>query len=340
MPNPKASKVPRGKAREELCSNGFVSFAVSFNTAMSEQDVIHKVVLEFSNKFASCQDKTFEFMKAVNDKLIGQDQKVWNGKVLKHMTGVGPLYVRSREYIPLHSQLSLSDSESEAEDGNLQPSCIVKYFKSSIGSTDTNQSDVSPDTKLPSCILSCSSQEEGPTGIPSQSHMRTDTNLPTSIPSTSSQEECPICHLFFDKNSLNEHANMCADRISMTAYDELMSSVSDEEPLYSATDAQEFNDPTEFQTVEVTVKDAIKSLCVNIDEDLKENRIDVRRKSAWKDFCAIRNRRKFSLNAKLKIRFIGEAAIDTGGPLREFFSGLLSLSVCFLTCCVRFHTLC
>eukprot|EP00112_Aurelia_sp_Birch-Aquarium-sp1_P012684 Seg2671.1 transcript_id=Seg2671.1/GoldUCD/mRNA.D3Y31 product="Zinc finger BED domain-containing protein 4" protein_id=Seg2671.1/GoldUCD/D3Y31 len=154
VPNPKASKVPRGKAREELCSNGFVSFAVSLNTEMSEQDVMQKVVVEFANTFALCQDKGFEFMKAVNDKLIGQDQKVWNGKVLKHMTGVGPLYIRSREYIPLHCQLSLSDSESDAEDADVLPTCLLKYVKSPIG---TNQSDVSPDA-----VLSCSSKEEGP----------------------------------------------------------------------------------------------------------------------------------------------------------------------------------
>lgn len=314
VPNPKASKVPRGKAREELCSNGFVSFAVSLNTAMSEQDVMQKVVVEFANKFALCQDKGFEFMKAVNDKLIGQDQKVWNGKVLKHMTGVGPLYIRSREYIPLHCQLSLSDSESDAEDADVQPTCLLKYFKSPIG---TNQSDVSPDA-----VLSCSSKEEGPVGMPIQSHIHTDTKVATCIPSTSSQEECPISHLYFDKDNLNEHANMCADRISMIAYNELMSGVSDEEvPVFSATDDEEFN-PPELQNDRVSLKDVIKHLSVNIDQELKENRIDVRRKSAWKDFCGIRNRRKFSLNAKLKVRFIGEAAIDTGGPLREFFSGI------------------
>ena len=101
-----------------------------------------------------------------------------------------------------------------------------------------------------------------------------------------------------------------------------MSGVSDEEgPLFSATDDEEFNLP-ELQNDRVSLKDAIKHLSVNIDQELKENRIDVRRKSAWKDFCEIRNRRKFSLNAKLKVRFIGEAAIDIGGPLREFFSGI------------------
>eukprot|EP00794_Sanderia_malayensis_P010442 gene10442-11535_t len=200
VPNPKASKVPRGKAGEELCSNGFVSFAVSLNTAMSEQDVIQKVVVELANKFALCQGKTFELMKAVNDKLIGQDQKTLNQKLM----------------MQTYSQPAL---------------------RSSIRISDTNQSD-------------------------------------------------------------------------------------EEEPFFSAT-GDEWHGPLELQDDGLSLKDAIKHLSVNIEKELKENRLDVRRKSPWKDFCEIRNRRKFSVNAKLKVRFIGEAAIDTAGPLREFFSVLL-----------------
>ena len=127
----------------------------------------------------------------------------------------------------------------------------MKYFKGPIRTSDTKQSDVSPEV-----MLSCSSKEEGPVGMPHQSHVETE-KMATCIPSGSSQEECPICHLYFDKESLNEHANMCADRSSMIAYDELMSSLSDEEgPLFSATDDEE-RCPLELQN-EVSLKETIK----------------------------------------------------------------------------------
>eukprot|EP00112_Aurelia_sp_Birch-Aquarium-sp1_P017437 Seg4041.2 transcript_id=Seg4041.2/GoldUCD/mRNA.D3Y31 product="hypothetical protein" protein_id=Seg4041.2/GoldUCD/D3Y31 len=90
LPSPAANKVPRGKKREELSSKGFVSFAVQLNLNMTQAEVEGVIFSEFSNKLAKCTEPAFEFLKAVNEKLIKQDTKEWNGKVVKHMTGTGP----------------------------------------------------------------------------------------------------------------------------------------------------------------------------------------------------------------------------------------------------------
>ncbi len=124
LPSPKAYKVPRRKEREELCSNGFVSFAVPFNTSLTEPEIIRQITLEFAEKFSECNLPSFEFLKAVNDKLITQESKVWDGKVLKHMTGTGPLYIRSKKTIPLACQVMHSSSDSDSDNSI---SCIKKY---------------------------------------------------------------------------------------------------------------------------------------------------------------------------------------------------------------------
>ena len=51
-------------------------------------------------------------------------------------------------------------------------------------------------------------------------------------------------------------------------------------------------------------------------------RINVRRKEVFKDYLAISQKPWFNNKRLLKITFVGEPAVDDGGPSREFFSGL------------------
>ena len=93
LPSPHASKVPRGKKREELSEKGFVSFAVPISLGQTELAIKTIILTEFKEKFSQSASPDFLFLKAVNDKLITQPTKIWNGKVIKRMTGNGPLYV-------------------------------------------------------------------------------------------------------------------------------------------------------------------------------------------------------------------------------------------------------
>lgn len=56
-------------------------------------------------------------------------------------------------------------------------------------------------------------------------------------------------------------------------------------------------------------------------------RINVRRKTLWQDYVKER-KRKLKPEHALKVVFLGEPAIDDGGPRREFFSGKL-FAMCF-----------
>ena len=55
------------------------------------------------------------------------------------------------------------------------------------------------------------------------------------------------------------------------------------------------------------------------------NRVSIRRRFVFKDYLAAREklkqRKRFDRKGQLKITFIGEPAVDDGGPRHEFFSG-------------------
>ena len=49
--------------------------------------------------------------------------------------------------------------------------------------------------------------------------------------------------------------------------------------------------------------------------------MSVRRKFLWDDYIAARKRPWFKPEGTIRVDFIGEPAIDGGGPSREFFTG-------------------
>lgn len=57
----------------------------------------------------------------------------------------------------------------------------------------------------------------------------------------------------------------------------------------------------------------------------KESRTEVfkcRRDCAWADFIAHRKKPWSDAKNTIVVTFLSEAAVDTGGPRREFFSGM------------------
>jgi hypothetical protein len=67
-------------------------------------------------------------------------------------------------------------------------------------------------------------------------------------------------------------------------------------------------------------------------------RLNVRRKYIWSDFKESRSNGKVSPTDNVKIVFIGESAIDDGGPRREFFSGMHFFTVLYMRCFIGFST--
>ena len=83
----------------------------------------------------------------------------------------------------------------------------------------------------------------------------------------------------------------------------------DEQPTCSAAEVP--NPPD--------IKDILKGISNHVDK--KIFRIHVRRKFLWEDFLESRKRPWVKPCHTIKVVFLGEAAIDDGGPKREFFTG-------------------
>jgi hypothetical protein len=57
--------------------------------------------------------------------------------------------------------------------------------------------------------------------------------------------------------------------------------------------------------------------------DVKKTRVNIRRRTVFRDYLDLRKRKWFNPNQLFKVTFIGEPAIDDGGPRREFLSGII-----------------
>ena len=53
------------------------------------------------------------------------------------------------------------------------------------------------------------------------------------------------------------------------------------------------------------------------------NRVSIRRRSIFQDYMDARKKKWFKPKSLIKVTFVGEPAIDDGGPKREFFTGNL-----------------
>ena len=93
LPNPSSSVVPRRKAREYFYRNNLVASAVRFGNTMSETDIR----VQIACKFEQYPFLDYEFMKAVDETLVCPNNiETWDYAILKHVTGQGPLYIRSK----------------------------------------------------------------------------------------------------------------------------------------------------------------------------------------------------------------------------------------------------
>lgn len=75
-----------------------------------------------------------------------------------------------------------------------------------------------------------------------------------------------------------------------------------------------------------TKKEILEEVAKKVLENI--SRIDVQRKHLWDDYVDARKRPWVKSNNTMKIIFIGEPAVDDGGPKREFFTGVYSLNQC------------
>ena len=134
---------------------------------------------------------------------------------------------------------------------------------------------------------------------------------------------CPVCNNSFPADVIEEHADICSETRYKSPFvvnliDDDINDNSDED--ISNTDYDYFQGDN---TEEVDLKASVRKFITELrPTNENENKINVRRMNAFADcqkfFSRSWNRNK--KENKMIITFLGEAGVDTGGPLREFFS--------------------
>ena len=130
-----------------------------------------------------------------------------------------------------------------------------------------------------------------------------------SIDSDVNKVQCPLCFLPFPLQDIAEHADGCN---SWQPEPELI--ISDDEDIV----VEETKNPAEDE--KSSLMNAIQTMSSTINAQEKV-RINIRRKFLWDDFKQARAH-KVKAAGNLKVIFVGECAIDDGGPRREFFTGI------------------
>ena len=359
---PKQDKVPRGMAREALFALGFTT-TFELSSAMGESEIRSLLEEKFKSRLDSISRRgnKFQFVRAINSKIIPienfnqqEGHATCDGRLLKHISGQGPLYIRANEDIsaPLQAYLNSkqrrdeksddTDNEIESESSTGDEEAIIrntmhkiKPCPSPIVRVDLSNLD---DDAAPGedNVLRCD-----PSHTTGESLLNT---MPlTSTPLATEQPirvRCPTCEKSFLSHEIESHADGCAEAAwtgsEHLVYARLMADIeADDQDLPGNQSAPEENglDPVHLHyDVETTADDEspadIKPELIGTLETLQTNinkrtdRINVQRTSVLDDYIDARKRCPWMHpENRLRVVFIGEPAIDTGGPRREFCSG-------------------
>ncbi|KAL5470935.1 hypothetical protein EMCRGX_G028994 [Ephydatia muelleri] len=118
------------------------------------------------------------------------------------------------------------------------------------------------------------------------------------------EESCLNCGMNIKLSDLKSHIKSCHQTVSIPD--------SDEEDIAEDTSASSFKVPVSLESV-------LLALSCGINYD-KVTNIEVRRGSVFANALRAARRPTFCVSGALKVEFIGEPAVDAGGPKREFFS--------------------
>ena len=138
--------------------------------------------------------------------------------------------------------------------------------------------------------------------------------------------QCPTCFELFSQREIKSHADACAEEWvdPIGDPDHVAEIPVEEEPAGNlADDTSTLGESAEanLETVKNTVC-SLRSLC----QCELTNRLSIRRRLIFKDYMDARKKKWFKPKALVKVTFIGEPAVDDGGPRREFFTGKCTCS--------------
>ncbi len=334
--DPRISKVPRRQDRQHFYDCGLVGSAVSFTSSMQEHD-IREAIYNAIPRFKEMRIKPeFELLKAVGPRLISVPEiSNWNYKILKHQTGQGPLYVRAYTFLNVGLGRKIQDYLRNSNDGSDDENDDDSQFPSSLVHVDDSQSLVVWNSETASSSPSSGHDVDGNTkGLNLPSSSKIEKNKTARKPCSAPEQQCPICFCYFPDYIIESHSNDCID-LRAKPEAELYNSLIFDENLTCEVDSDDQNDDTSREScttvtatndvmspeeLRVKIKIMVKKLSENVVSN--EKRLYVRRKTLWKDYLDYRKKKWVKKDHGLKLVFVGEPAIDDGGPRREFFEGL------------------
>ena len=282
--DPSITTVPRRNSWQFYHKNGLVATAVQFDSSMDDQDVYKQI----RKRFCKYEDLQFEFLKAVDDDLVNSGVEKVDYKTMKHITGQGPVYVRSTKKLLLDDEYNIDENYVEWE-GNSKHSSFKFLVDNNI--------------KLP------------------QSSSKKVYNCPVQ----SELKVCPICFKRFPASDIEYQAAACAIKFDQDLDDSILEIYDSDETLeetlpYMVQCEEEKVEEVNLQENPASLQ---KTLTELHGKQKKSSHINlrIRRKYAWQDFINYQDGKKlFKETADLIVMFIGEPSIDTDGPRREFFS--------------------
>ncbi len=307
---------------------------------MSEDDIRALLEEKFSNKFVNFKKfPKFEFVRGVHNKIIsiessGGKGPSCDGRLLKHISGQGPIYIRANEEISISPDVCVTiKDESSSSEGNstddentIITTSMYQPSPTSMTATNITTIDVMPYTSRANHNNSCSTMVAVPSAAESTQY---------SIQGCQRVISCPTCHEKFGGDEIEEHADICAESAWSGSEQQYVSLMSDLVNVDDVTDQQESSEPISLinenneaspasdispGNIKTELADVIRNLQANLGNTT--NRLNVQRISVLDDYINKRVKCSwFSPQNKLKVVFMGESAIDDGGPRREFFSG-------------------
>ena len=301
LPNPRMKDVPRGQTREELYVRGFVATAVILTNELTVCEIQRQFATLFDKKLRGGQ---FTIVRAVGNKIIdiNLSQEI-NGKILKHICGQGPVYLRCLR--PTDTNYKWVEEE-ESEEENMAVE---------------NEEDDLPESGITSYITpTCSTSIMCESNTTSESAIGIASQFPsTSTANSTGTVTCPTCHIKFALAEIEQHADQCCE-INSSEASLYGSWVLDSIDLTNdMPDEDMFEGEVKINTTE-SPKELIETIVNNISH--KTQLVSIRSKFIWEDYVNCREKWWFKTDAWLHVNFIGEEAVDGGGPRRQFFTGM------------------
>ena len=135
--------------------------------------------------------------------------------------------------------------------------------------------------------------------------------------------ECPTCHGHFLTEEIGFHADLCAENAHRVAFFDITEDLPPDDIPEGCTGDVICNGAQKALPNDLPLSEILIPL---MDKLEPQSRINVRRGQLFADYIETRKRCNWlKPESKLKVVFIAEPAEDTGGPRREFFTGLIGL---------------